>query len=78
MEEQLLKPANIAEILQVSKAQAYNLLKRGEIPVIRIGTLVRVRPQDLKGYIEAKSRQNNVEEPKPKSSIPLSREAEAY
>jgi excisionase family DNA binding protein len=57
MEDQLLKPANVAEILQVSKAQAYNLLKRGEIPVIRIGSLVRVRPQDLKAYIESKARQ---------------------
>ena len=55
MDEQLLKPADVAEILQVSKAQAYSLLKRGEIPVVRIGTLVRVRPRDLEQYINEKA-----------------------
>ena len=55
MDEQLLKPADVAEILQVSKAQAYSLLKRGEIPVVRIGSLVRVRPRDMEQYINEKS-----------------------
>jgi len=51
MGERLLKPAEVAEILQVSKALAYNLLKRGEIPTVRIGATVRVRREDLEKYI---------------------------
>ena len=42
MEERLLKSDEVAEILQVSRAKAYSLLQRGEIPRIRIGSLVRV------------------------------------
>ena len=58
MEERLLKPDQVAEILQVSKAFAYALLKRGEIPAVRIGTLVRVRREDLGKYILEKANQD--------------------
>ena len=59
MEERLLKPAEIAEILQVSRALAYSLLQRGEIPAIRIGSVVRVRRIDLEQYIDEKAHQKN-------------------
>ena len=55
MSEQLLKPAEVAEILQVSMAKAYALLKQGEIPTVRIGTNVRVRREDLEKYINEKA-----------------------
>ncbi len=55
MEERLLKPDEVAEILQVSKAFAYALLKRGDIPAVRIGNLVRVRREDLEKYILTKA-----------------------
>ena len=51
MEEQLLKSEEIAHILHVSRSFAYLLMKRGDIPTVRIGTAVRVRPQDLEQYI---------------------------
>jgi excisionase family DNA binding protein len=54
MEEKLLKPAEVADILQVSRAMAYKLLQQGEIPTVRIGTLVRVRRADLERYIHEK------------------------
>ena len=47
METRLLKSEEVAEILQVSKAHAYVLMKRGEIPTVRIGKIVRVRLEDL-------------------------------
>ena len=50
-EENLLTPAKVAEILQVSKAMAYALLQQGKIPVVRINSLVRVRRADLERYI---------------------------
>jgi excisionase family DNA binding protein len=54
-EETLLTPAKVAEILQVSKATAYSLLQRGEIPTVRINSLVRVRRGDLERYIREKT-----------------------
>ena len=72
MEERLLKPAEIAEILQVSRALAYSLLQRGEIPAVRIGTVVRVRRIDLEQYINEKAHQKNqdkVEYENPTTSI---------
>jgi excisionase family DNA binding protein len=72
MEERLLKPAEIAEILQVSRALAYSLLQRGEIPAIRIGSVVRVRRIDLDQYINEKAHQKNrdkVEYENPTTSI---------
>jgi excisionase family DNA binding protein len=60
MGERLLKPADVAEILQVSKAHAYILIKRDEIPSVRIGKIVRVRLEDLERYIKEKATQNDT------------------
>ena len=49
-EEQLLKAGDIARILNISKAMAYRLIKRRDIPVVRISHAVRVNPSDLKEY----------------------------
>lgn len=61
MDEQLLKPVEVAEILKVSTAMAYTLLKRGEIPSVKIGSLVRVRRGDLERYIMEKRTRNPPE-----------------
>jgi excisionase family DNA binding protein len=50
--ERLLKPIDIADILNVSRSFAYRLLQTGAIPVIRLGRACRVRPQDLAEYLE--------------------------
>jgi len=55
MGERLLKPAEVAEMLQLSIGQIYALLKEGEIPSIRIGKTVRVRREDLDQYITNKT-----------------------
>ena len=47
----LLKANEVAEILKFSRAMAYNLMQRGEIPTVRIGKCRRVRPEDLIEYI---------------------------
>jgi excisionase family DNA binding protein len=41
----------IAEILKISKALAYRLISRGEIPSIRFGRTVRVKQADLEKFI---------------------------
>jgi len=55
----LLKAKDVAEILQISRAMAYNLMQRGEIPTVRIGKCRRVRPEDLIKYIESNTFQMN-------------------
>ncbi len=50
--EQLLKAADVARVLNVSVPMAYRLMQRGEIPVVRINSAVRVKPSDLQAYIE--------------------------
>lgn len=49
--EKLLKAVDVAHILNVSRAYAYQLMQRGEIPTVKIGTACRVRLADLKTYI---------------------------
>ena len=61
METRLLKSGEVAEILQISKAHAYVLMKRGEIPSIRIGKIVRVRLEDQERYIKEKAAQNDAQ-----------------
>ena len=51
MVDQLLTGEQVAEILHVSRSFAYILMKRGEVPTIRIGSVVRVRLEDLDAYI---------------------------
>ena len=47
----LLTCKDVAEILQISPAKSYTMTKTGEIPSVRFGKLVRVRPEDLEGFI---------------------------
>lgn len=51
--EPLLKAADVARVLQVSKTEAYRLM-HSEIPTVRFGKqTVRVRLSDLQRFIEA-------------------------
>lgn len=50
--ERLLKVVDIAKILNISKALAYRLIQRGDIPVVRINHAVRVKPSDLETFIK--------------------------
>ncbi len=54
-EERLLKSDEVAELLHVSRSFAYQLMKRGDIVTVRIGKTVRVRPNDLKDYIDKRT-----------------------
>ena len=50
--EQLLKATDIAYILNISRAMAYRLMQLGKISTVSIGTAKRVRPKDLRIFIE--------------------------
>jgi excisionase family DNA binding protein len=50
--DRLLTAGDVARRLNISKAKAYQLLQRGEIPCIRVDRSTRVRPADLEAYIK--------------------------
>ena len=50
--EKLLKADEVAELLNISKAYAYQLMRQRELQSVRIGAARRVRPKDLKAFIE--------------------------
>ena len=54
----LLTPHDVSAILQTSRSFTYRLLQNGAIPVVRLGKVRRIRPQDLVEYIE-----NNLQRP---------------
>jgi excisionase family DNA binding protein len=59
--DKLLKPTDVARILNISRALSYRLLQKGEIPVIRVNNAIRVKPNDLEDFIE-KSRNSQLNE----------------
>jgi excisionase family DNA binding protein len=54
MTERLLTGNDLAQLLRISRAAAYNLMRRGEIPTIHLGRCVHIRPADLEQYIASK------------------------
>ena len=47
----LLKAQDVAAILNVSRSFAYALMQSGQLPSVRLGRSIRVRPTDLDDYI---------------------------
>ena len=47
----LLKASDVARKLNISRSMAYQLMKWGEIPTVKIRRSVRVLPTDLDEYI---------------------------
>jgi excisionase family DNA binding protein len=46
----------VADYLKMSKSKVYDLVKRQEIPFIRIGRNVRIRQSDLLEWLEEMTR----------------------
>jgi excisionase family DNA binding protein len=51
-EKLLLRPAEAAEVIGVSRSRAYELIGSGQIPSIRIGGSVRVPVAALRAWID--------------------------
>ena len=49
----LLKVCDVAKILNISPSSAYNLVQTRQLPSVRMGKSVRVRPIDLEAFIQA-------------------------
>lgn len=48
----LLKPDQVAKMLGLGRTKVYEMTARGELPVTRIGTAVRVPRRELVEWIE--------------------------
>ena len=59
-ERKLLKAEDIASILNISTGFAYQLMKRGDVPTVHLGRAVRVRPSDLKDYMQSRTNSKEV------------------
>jgi excisionase family DNA binding protein len=51
----LLKASEIAKILNVSTNLVYRLIQDGDLPSVRLGRAVRVKPADLEQFITRKT-----------------------
>lgn len=51
----LLTAEEVAAALNVSTKTVRRLISRGQLPAVRIGRAVRVRPEELNGYIQEHS-----------------------
>lgn len=50
--DKLLTAKDIAEVLKISERAAYTLMERRELPVVKIGRLIRVTPEDLTDFVQ--------------------------
>ena len=49
----LLRPKDVASILNCSVSEVYNLKDRGKLPWCKIGGMVRFRPEDVRAFIQS-------------------------
>jgi excisionase family DNA binding protein len=49
----LLRPKDVADILNCSVSEVYHLKDRGKIPWCKIGGMVRFRPEDVEHFIQS-------------------------
>ncbi len=51
-EQKVLRIEDVMSILGVSRWTAYELIRRGELPVLRVGRVVRIPRQALDAWIK--------------------------
>lgn len=68
--ENLLTVEEVAEILRISESTAKIWVSRRRFPVVKVGRLTRISPQDLKDWIEKQTETRREEPRNPKSRKP--------
>ena len=53
LDTRLLRANEVAKILNISRPLAYRLMQTGKIPTVHINSSVRVRLEDLEGFIQS-------------------------
>ncbi len=59
----LLRAEEVASIIDVSKSFVYLMIRTGQLPAVRFGAAVRVRPEDLDEFITASVTTSNQPPP---------------
>jgi excisionase family DNA binding protein len=55
MDLEFLTPKEVAPILRVSKQHISSLIRRKELPAVKVGRCVRIRRADLEAWIQAQT-----------------------
>ncbi len=51
--QQLLTVEHVADVLNLTRARTYDIIRSGILPCVKIGRQVRVHPDRLREFIEA-------------------------
>src|SRR5215204_531336 len=54
----LLSPSEVCQKLEADRASVYRRLRSGEIPALKLGSALKVRREDLEGYMKVKGRKH--------------------
>src|SRR5215217_732821 len=54
----LLSPSEVCQELEEDSASVYQKLRSGEIPALKLGSALKVRREDLEGYMKVKGRKH--------------------
>lgn len=50
----------VATWLNVARSTVYKLIERGELPVVKIGTAVRIDPEAVREYLERNAKRGSA------------------
>jgi excisionase family DNA binding protein len=59
---QLLSIEEVCQVLGMGKSWTYRRIKSGEIPSVKLGRSIKVKREDLEGYLESRRYQPTNEE----------------
>ena len=51
----LLRAVEVAEMLGLGRSKVYDMMKRGQLPVVRIGKAIRVPVQALEEWVRTRT-----------------------
>ena len=58
----LLSPSEVCQELEADRASVYRRLRSGEIPALKLGSALKVRREDLEGYMKGRKHLRLVSE----------------
>ena len=50
-DSELLRPGDVQRLLRIGRSKVYEMIARGELPVVGIGRAVRIPRHELEGWI---------------------------
>lgn len=62
VDQLLLRPVEVAQVLGLSRPKVYQMIAAGELPSIRIGSSVRVSRRQLEVWVAEREREADTEQ----------------